>query len=129
MPPGIRAGPLPDALARVTGRGFSAVFEASGSAEAAGACLELVDRLGTMVVIGDYGAARTPFPWNAVRLRQVTVAGSDASAGSWPEAVRLAPRLPLARLASRRLPVERFAEGVALAGGRDPSLVKVVLEW
>ena len=123
------AGPLPEALARAAGHRFPAVFEASGSAEAAGACLELVDRLGTMVIISDYGAARTPFPWNAVRLRQVTLAGSDASAGAWPEAVRLAPRLPLARLASRRLPVERFAEGMALAGSRDPSLVKVVLEW
>jgi threonine dehydrogenase-like Zn-dependent dehydrogenase len=123
------AAPLPDALARAAGRRFPVVFEASGSAEAAGACLDLVDRLGTMVIISDYGAARTPFPWNAVRLQQVTVAGSDASAGAWPEAVRLAPRLPLARLASRRLPARRFAEGMELVRSRDPSLVKVVLEW
>jgi threonine dehydrogenase-like Zn-dependent dehydrogenase len=122
-------GGLADAIARAAGHRFLAVFEASGSAEAANACLELVDRLGTMVIISDYGAARTPFPWNSVRLRQVSIVGTDASAGAWPEALRLAARMPLARLASRRLPAARFAEGMALVKAKDPSIVKVVLAW
>jgi threonine dehydrogenase-like Zn-dependent dehydrogenase len=122
-------GTLADAIARTAGRRFPVVFEASGSPEAADDCLDLVERLGTMVIIGDYGAARPPFPWNSVRLRQVSIVGTDASAGAWPEALRLAARMPLARLASRRLPAARFAEGMALVKARDPSVVKVVLEW
>ena len=122
-------GSLSEAIVRAVGRRCSAVFEASGSAEAAGACLDLVDRLGTMVIISDYGAARTPFPWNSVRLLQASVVGTDASAGAWPEAVRLAARLPLARLASRAVPAARFAEGIALVKAKDPSIVKVVLAW
>ncbi|MCX7029127.1 MAG: zinc-binding dehydrogenase [Spirochaetes bacterium] len=123
------SGDFARAVAAAAGRKFPVVFEASGSPDAVNACLDLVEPLGTMVVIGDYGAARTPFPWNTVRLRQVTILGTDASAGAWPQAVGLAPRLPLARLASRRLPAECFAEGMALVRSRDPSIVKVVLEW
>lgn len=122
-------GPVAEALARATGRRFPVVFEASGSAEAADACLGLVERLGTMVIISDYGAARTPFPWNSVRLRQASVVGTDASAGAWPESLRLAARMPLARLASRYVPAARFAEGMALVKAKDPSIVKVVLAW
>ena len=122
-------GGLADAIALAAGRRFTAVFEASGSAEAADACLELVDRLGTMVIISDYGAARTPFPWNSVRLRQVSIVGTDASAGAWPEALRLAARMPLARLVSRRFPARTYAEGMALVKAKDPSIVKVVLAW
>jgi threonine dehydrogenase-like Zn-dependent dehydrogenase len=120
---------LADAIARAVCRRFPTVFEASGSTEAAGACLDLVDRLGTMVIISDYGAGRTQFPWNAVRLRQASVVGTDASAGAWPEALRLAPQLPLARLVSRRFPASQYAEGMALVKARDPSVVKVVLAW
>jgi threonine dehydrogenase-like Zn-dependent dehydrogenase len=123
------AGNLAEAVARAAGRRFPVVFEASGSADAANACVDLVDRLGTMVIIGDYGAARTPFPWNSVRLRQAAIVGTDASAGAWPESLRLAARMPLARLASRRLPAARFQEGMALVKARDPSVIKVVLAW
>lgn len=30
---------------------------------------------------------------------------------------------------SRRIPVARFSEGLALVKARDPSVVKVVMEW
>jgi threonine dehydrogenase-like Zn-dependent dehydrogenase len=122
-------GDLAGAILHAAGRRCTAVFEASGSAEAADACLELVDRLGTMVIISDYGAARTPFPWNSVRLRQASIVGTDASAGAWPEALRLAPRLPLSRLVSRRFPASQYAAGMALVKARDASVVKVVLAW
>ena len=93
------------------------------------ACLELASPLGTVVVIGDYGPARASFPWTTLLHREVSLIGSNASAGAWPEALRLAPRLPIAGLVSRRLSAERFAEGVALVRGRDPSAIKIVLVW
>jgi threonine dehydrogenase-like Zn-dependent dehydrogenase len=118
-----------EAIIGATGRRFPVVFEASGSPAAMDACPDLVERLGAIVVIGDHGPARASFPWDMVRLRQLTIVGSDASAGAWPEALRLAPRLPLSRLVSRRFPAAEYAAGMALAKAHDPSVVKVVLEW
>jgi 2-desacetyl-2-hydroxyethyl bacteriochlorophyllide A dehydrogenase len=120
---GIAAAAGPDA------RTFSVVLEASGSPAAVDTCLDLVSPLGTIVVIGDYGNARASFAWNTVLHRQATIVGSNASAGAWPEALRLAPRLPLARLVTHRLPAARFAEGIALVKARDASVIKVVLGW
>ncbi|OHD73017.1 MAG: hypothetical protein A2177_13755 [Spirochaetes bacterium RBG_13_68_11] len=105
------------------------VFEASGSPTAMDACLDLVAPLGTIVIIGDHGSARASFVWDMVRFRQASIVGTDASAGAWPEALRLAPRLPLSRLVSRRFPAAEYAAGMALAKAHDPSVVKVVLEW
>lgn len=122
-------GAFGEAVVRAAGRRFPMVFEASGSPAAVDACLDLVAPLGTVVVIGDYGPARASFAWNTVLHRQATIVGTNASAGAWPEAVRLAPRLPLERLVSRRLPAERFAEGIALVKARDPAIVKVMLAW
>jgi threonine dehydrogenase-like Zn-dependent dehydrogenase len=108
---------------------FPVVLEASGSPSAVDACLDLVSPLGAVVVIGDYGQACASFRWNSVLHRQATIVGSNASAGAWPEALRLAPRLPLARLVTHRLPAARYAEGMALVKARDPSVIKVVLGW
>ena len=57
--------------------------------------------------------------------------GSNASAGAWPEAVRLAVGgdLPLDRLVTHRLPSERFREGIELVRSRHSGVIKVVLEW
>lgn len=120
---------MKDGLAAGIGATFPVVLEASGSPAAVDACLDLVAPQGTFVVIGDYGPARASFLWNTVLHRQAAIVGSNASAGAWPEALRLASRLPLARLANRRLPAERYAEGMALVKSRDPSVIKVVLEW
>jgi threonine dehydrogenase-like Zn-dependent dehydrogenase len=111
------------------GTTFPVVLEASGSPAAVDACLDLVSPLGTVVVIGDYGPACASFPWNTVLHRQAAIVGSNASAGAWPEALRLAPRLPLARLVTHRFPAARYAEGMALVKARDPSVIKIVLGW
>ncbi len=111
------------------GRQFPLIFEASGSPAAMDATLELVEQLGTIVVIGDYGDGRATFSWNLILHKESVVLGTNASAGAWPEAVRLAAQLPLARLVSRRVPASRYDEGLALVKARDPSIVKVVLEW
>ena len=82
-------------------------------------------------MVGDYGAWHASFRWNHVLHREIELIGSCASAGAWPEAVRLAveERLPLERLVTHRLPAERFQEGVELTRSRRGDVVKVVLEW
>jgi threonine dehydrogenase-like Zn-dependent dehydrogenase len=62
---------------------------------------------------------------------ELELIGSNASAGAWPEAVRLATEghLLLQRLITHTLPAARFAEGIELVKGRKPDVIKVVMEW
>jgi len=110
---------------------FPTVIEASGSPTAAHAALDLVAHQGTTLILGDYGKGRTDFPWNHILLREIHLMGSNASAGAWPEAVRLAvgARLPLDRLITHRLPADRFHEGFDLMRSRHRDVIKVVLVW
>jgi len=108
---------------------FPLVVEASGAPRAMEAALELAAPGGRVLVIGDYGEAHAGFRWNHLLHRELTLVGSNASAGAWPEAVRLAGAgFPLHRLISKRLPAARFAEGLELVRhSRD--VMKVVLTW
>jgi len=111
-------------------KGFPSIVEATGSAKAMEAALELAAPQGKIVLIGDYDQARAAFPWNTLLHKELELIGSNASALGWPEATRLAtePGFPLARLVSARFPAARFAEGVALVRGRGDQ-VKIVVEW
>ena len=125
------AGDLAVAVRREAGEDFPAVVEATGSAEAMNAALELVARCGRILILGDYGRMCADFPWNRLLLREMELVGSNASAGAWPEAVRLAVEcdLPLDRLVTHHLPSDRFREGIELVRGRGSEVLKVVLEW
>lgn len=121
---------LADALAARLGRAVPHVIEASGSARSLEAAFGLV-RGGRILVLGDYGEEAARFPWNTVLHRELTLVGSNASAGAWPEAVALAGELApsLARLVTRALPAVRFEEGLALVRDRRAGAIKVVLDW
>ena len=112
------------------GRGFAHVIEASGSAAAMEAALDAADRGGKLLVIGDYAEAAARFKWNTLLHKELELIGSNASAGAWPEAVRLVAeeRLPLERLVTHVYPADRFAEGVDRVRS-DRDAVKVVLTW
>ncbi len=122
---------LAGAIKQVERQSFPIVIEASGSARAAQVALEVAAPCGHVLVLGDYAEARAGFRWNHLLHREIELIGSNASAGAWPEATRLAVggELPLQRLITRRLPAERFAEGIELVRSRDSDVVKVVLEW
>jgi len=110
---------------------FPVVVEASGSDGALRQALESVENAGRVLILGDYGPAKADFPWNDLLHRETTVIGSNASAGAWPEAVRLAVsgEVTLKALISHRLPAERFSEGIALVADRSSGAIKVHLEW
>ena len=124
------SGPLSGAIRQQHGP-FANVIEASGAPEAMFAALEVSAHAGKVLVVGDYGAARADFPWNQLLHHEWELIGSNASAGAWPEAVRLAveERLPLARLVSHRVPAADFQTGFDLTKSRSRDVVKVVMEW
>ncbi len=125
------SGSLVEGVLKAAGGAFPLVIEASGSAAAMQASLDLVKPCGQILVLGDYADAQADFEWNHLLHREIEIIGSNASAGAWPEAVRLAVEgaLPLDRLVTQRLPVERFIDGFELMRSRRGEVIKVVLEW
>ncbi len=125
------SGAPADELRRHAPDGFPAICEASGKAEALEWAMTLAARGGRLLVLGDYGAACSRFPWNTLLHRELELIGSNASAGGWERAVAIAVREKerLARLVTHRLPASRFAEAVELVRDRSSGSVKVVLEW
>lgn len=124
-------GPLAGGIAARAGRDFPNVFEATGSAAAMEAAMDLAAVEGKVLVIGDYAQARAGFPWNQLLHRQLELIGSNASAGAWGQAVEIAVarRDPLGRLISHRIKASDFARGMQLMRGRSGGTIKVVMEW
>ncbi|MEO8394112.1 MAG: zinc-binding dehydrogenase [Chloroflexota bacterium] len=110
---------------------FPTIVEASGSASGLQNALKLIAREGQLLLIGDYKGARADFPWNLLIHREIALMGSNASAGAWDEAVRLAiiEHLPLSRLITHTFPALRYEEAFALVRSQRDDVVKVVLEW
>lgn len=117
-------------LSDLPGGPFPNVVEASGSAAAAEAATLAIAPGGRVLVVGDYAGARAAFPWNRVLHRELTLIGTNASAGAWPEAVALATSgiVSLKYLVSMAYPAACFAEAMETVRQRR-DLVKVVLTW
>lgn len=118
-------------LRRECGHEFPTIVEASGSAMAMQMSLALTERCGRILLMGDYGDQPAKFPWLHLILRELSLIGSNASAGAWDEAVQLATEahLPLERLVTHRMPAQQFAHGIELTGKKGDGVIKVVLEW
>ncbi len=113
------------------GTRFATVLEASGSPAAMDAAIELSATMGRVLVIGDYGQARSSYLWNIVLYKELEIIGSNASAGAWGEAVSLAVSgaLPLRKLVTHVLPPERFADGIEMMRRGGGDVIKIVLAW
>lgn len=122
---------LAQGVASHRGTGLPSIVEASGSAAALQASLDLAAPGGRVLLLGDYGGAQARFDWNVILHRELELVGSCASAGAWEEAVQLTgqDQVPLSRLVTHTLPAERFADGISLAQSRDGDVIKVVLTW
>ncbi len=110
---------------------FSTILEASGSGLALQMAMAAASHGAQILVMGDYGTGRADFLWNELLHQEIEFIGSNASAGAWPEAVRLAASgsLPLHLLVTHRLPVARFDEGLDFAANQKNACLKILLEW
>jgi threonine dehydrogenase-like Zn-dependent dehydrogenase len=123
--------PLSAAVEHATGDDFPTVVEASGSPKAARAALELAGHDARVLIMGDYAEARHALRWNDILHREITLIGSNASAGAWPDAVRLATSgaVDLSRLVSHTFKAEDFATAMTLVHAEGEDTTKVVLTW
>jgi 2-desacetyl-2-hydroxyethyl bacteriochlorophyllide A dehydrogenase len=110
---------------------FSTIVEASGSSAAMKTAFDVMTPGGKILVLGDYKTAKADFPWNQILHREITLIGSNASNGAWPEAAKLAVegKIPLAKLMTQRISADDFAKGIELMQSRRGDVIKVVMEW
>lgn len=115
----------------VEGLWFPSIIEASGSVHALEASLELASVGARVLIVGDYGNAMARFEWNKILHSELELIGSNASAGAWPEAVRISQEgiIPLERIITHVLPADKFAQGISMLEDRSSNAVKIVLTW
>jgi len=109
--------------------GADLVIEAVGATAPVRTAIEACTRGGTVVLVGNVSPA-IELPLQAVVTRQLRLQGSCASAGCYPEAIRLVAegRVNLAGFVSRVAPLGEGPTWFTRLHDREPGLVKVVLE-
>jgi L-iditol 2-dehydrogenase len=110
-------------------RGVDVVFEAVGREETVGTAIDCVRRGGTVVLVGNIAPAVT-LPLQKVVTRQIRLQGSCASAGEYPEAMRLIAegKIKVAPLISAVAPLSEGPRWFERLYGHEPNLMKVVLD-
>jgi L-iditol 2-dehydrogenase len=118
-------------LGQTLSHGFPLIIEASGSPSAIEWAFEIAPHRGRILILGDYDDARANFLWTDLLHREVEIAGSNASAGAWLAAVRIAldGGLPLDKLITHRLPYTQYAEAVDITAKQKEQCIKVLIDW
>ncbi len=110
----------------------ASMIEVSGSSAAITACVKVARHDARIVLIGgNYANIKEDSIWHQIMVNELSVIGSNASAGAWPEAVRLAisGEIELEKIISHRLDAQDFEEAIELMRSHRGDVTKVVLEW
>lgn len=116
-------------LRRTDGRGVDLVLEAVGRDETVSTAIDCVRKGGTVTLVGNI-TPQVTLPLQKVVSRQVRLQGSCASAGEYPEAMRLIAQgsIDVARLITAVAPLGDGPAWFARLHAREPNLMKVVLD-
>lgn len=115
-------------MAQTKGAGVDIVFEAVGRNETIATAIDAVRKGGTVTLIGNI----TPsihLPLQKVVSRELRLLGSAASAGEYPEAIRLmtSGRIQVRPLITAVAPLEDGPQWFARLHAREPNLMKIIL--
>ena len=110
------------------GEGASVSFEVVGAAAPVDLAIRSVRKGGHVVLVGNLQAS-VPFPLQDVVTRQITLHGSCACAGEYPEAIELieSGAIRVEPLLSAVAPLKDGADWFARLAKNDEGLMKVVL--
>ena len=116
-------------ISLATGR-VAAIVEATRSADVIPLAVRVAAHGARILLIGSYEGRQTTFTPNDFLHNEFEMIASNASAGAWPEAVKLAVKreLPIGRLITHRFPAVEFDSAIQTARD-DRSALRVVLQW
>lgn len=114
--------------AAVGSRGIDIAVDAVGNQSSVAAAIAHVRRGGAVTLIGNLAPA-VELPLQAVVTRQLRLQGSCASAGEYPECIRLmaSGAIRVDGLISAVAPLAEGAQWFARLAAREPGLMKVIL--
>jgi L-iditol 2-dehydrogenase len=110
------------------GRGADAVFEVVGLSSTVGDAVACARKGGSVTLVGN-AEPRVDLPLQAVVTRQITLIGSCASAGEYPECLELiaSGRVNVTDFISASAPLEDGAAWFGRLRSRERGLMKVLL--
>ena len=121
---------IPEAVREATGgKGADAAFEVVGRSETVVAAIQSVRKGGTIVLIGNL-SPRVELPLQEVVTRELSVLGSCASSGEYPECIDLLARgaVDVSPLVSLMAPLEDGPAIFEKLHRGDSRLMKVILQ-
>lgn len=118
-----------EVMRRTHGRGVDVALEAVGRTETVNGAIDCVLRGGTVSLIGNI-QPEVAMPLQKVVTRQIRLQGSCASAGEYPEAIRLVAEgsIKVRPLISAVAPLEDAAGWFKRLHAREAGLLKVVVD-
>jgi L-iditol 2-dehydrogenase len=123
-----KPGALEKILELTAGRGADCVFEAVGIAQTVDLAVCAARKGGSVTLIGNV-SARVEFPLQRCVTREITLYGSCASCGEYPECLRAiaSGEIDVAPLISAVAPLEDGPAWFDRLYRREPGLIKVIL--
>ncbi|MGA2762727.1 MAG: galactitol-1-phosphate 5-dehydrogenase [Spirochaetia bacterium] len=114
---------------RTGGRGADMALEAVGATVAVASAVNAVRKGGRVVLVGNI-SPRIELPLQSVVTRQIALLGSCASQGEYPACLELIERgrIDLDSMISARAPLSEGARWFERLSGREPGLMKVILQ-
>ena len=120
---------VPEAVSeRTGGRGADVSFEVVGTSATLMSAVQSVRKGGSVALVGNI-AALAEVPLQAIVTRELSLYGSCASCGEYPECLRLMAEgaIDIAPLISAVAPLDEGAEWFARLYHREPGLMKIIL--
>lgn len=119
---------IAEVLRRTNGRGVDLALEAVGRNETVAAAIDCTRKGGIVTLIGNV-TADVNLPLQKVVTRQIRLQGSCASAGEYPEAIRLLEtgRIQVKPLITAVAPLEEGAQWFQRLHDCEPNLMKIIL--
>ena len=116
-------------MKRTKGRGVDIVLEAVGHNETIATAIDCVRKGGTVVLVGNI-SPQVNLPLQKVVSRQIRLQGSCASAGEYPEAMKLmaAGKINVASLITAVAPLADGPSWFERLHSREPNLMKIILD-
>jgi L-iditol 2-dehydrogenase len=123
-----KAGALENILELTDGRGADCVFEAVGIAPTVDLAVRSARKGGSVTLVGNVSPT-VQFPLQVCVTREITVYGSCASCGEYPDCVKAiaSGKINVAPLISAIAPLEEGEAWFDRLYNREPGLIKVVL--
>lgn len=117
-----------EVLRRTNNRGVDLALEAVGRNETVASAIDCTRKGGNVTLIGNV-TADVNLPLQKVVTRQIRLQGSCASAGEYPEAIRLIEtgQIQVKPLITAVAPLEEGAQWFQRLHSREPNLMKIIL--